>query len=177
MASRTASLGEVLAPGAAAFTIEGGSERRIDAVLPGALAATLQPGDRLVFRHPGGTGEAKVLGISSRAHGGGGGRMAVLSVLSGNPAPGLVVELVGRSNAGASLRVPLAAVLQGRGGTHSVLLVGADKRLRQSSIALQSVAGSHAIVTGKLGAGDLVVAAGGEFLEPGLLVRPTRAQR
>jgi multidrug efflux pump subunit AcrA (membrane-fusion protein) len=58
-----------------------------------------------------------------------------------------------------------------------VLVVGPDKRLRQTPVTLRAIAGSHALVAGKLAAGDLVVAAGAEFLEAGLSVRPLRAQR
>ena len=103
--------------------------------------------------------------------------MVVLAVISGDPAPGLVVDLALRSDPGAAVSVPLAAVLKGRGGSEAVLVVGADKRLRQAPVALKGLAGSQALVTGKLAPGELVVAAGGEFLEPGLTVRPQRAQR
>lgn len=177
IAERSTSLGAVLAPGEVAFAIESTGERLIDAVLPETLARTLKPGDVLAFRHPGGAGEARVTGISARAHGGGGGRMAVLAVIAGDPAPGLVVDLALRSDPGAAVSVPLAAVLKGRGGSEAVLVVGADKRLRQAPVTLKGLAGSQALVTGKLAPGDLVVAAGGEFLEPGLTVRPQRAQR
>lgn len=177
VAARQANLGAMLAPGEVAFAIEGAGERRIDALLPGELARSLKPGDRLPFRHPGGGGEARTIGISARAHSGGDGRMAVLTVLSGAPAPGMVVELAARIEPGASVRVPLAAVLKGRGGTPSVLVVGPDKRLRQTPVTLRAIAGSHALVAGKLAPGDLVVAAGAEFLEAGLSVRPHRTQR
>jgi len=177
IAERRTSLGAVLAPGEIAFAIEGAGERLIDAALPETLARTLKPGDVVAFRHPGGAGEARVTGISARAHGGGGGRMAVLTVIAGDPAPGFVVDLALRSDPGAAVSVPLAAVLKGRGGSMAVLVVGADKRLRQAPVALKGLAGSQALVTGKLAPGELVVAAGGEFLEPGLTVRPQRAQR
>jgi RND family efflux transporter MFP subunit len=177
VATRQASLGAVLAPGEVAFAIEGAGARRIDAVLPGELARNLKPGDRLAFRHADGGGEARVIGISARSQSGGDGRMAVLTVLSGAPAPGMVVELATGTEPGASLIVPLAAVLKGRGGSQSVLVVGPDKRLRQTPITLRAIAGSHALVAGKLVPGDLVVAAGAEFLEAGLSVRPLRAQR
>lgn len=177
VAARQASLGAVLAPGEVAFAIEGAGERRIDAVLPGELARNLKPGDRLAFRHASGGGEARVIGISARSQSGGDGRMAVLTVLSGAPAPGMVVELATRTEPGASLSVPLAAVLKGRGGSQSVLVVGPDKRLRQTPVTLRAITGSHALVVGKLAPGDLVVAAGAEFLEAGLSVRPLRAQR
>lgn len=177
IAERRTSLGAVLAPGEIAFAIEGAGERLIDAVLPDALARNVKPGDVLAFRHSGGMGEARITGISARAHGGGGGRMAVLAVTAGDPAPGLVVDLALRSDPGAAVSVPLAAVLKGRKGSEAVLVVGADKRLRQAPVALKGLAGSQALVTGKLAPGELVVAAGGEFLEPGLSVRPQRAQR
>jgi len=177
VAARQASLGAVLAPGEVAFAIEGAGERRIDTLLPEDLARTLKPGDRLAFRHAGGGGEARVIGISARSQSGGDGRMAVLTVLSGAPAPGMVIELDTRTAPSASLRLPLAALLKGRGGTQSVLVVGPDKRLRQIPVTLHAIAGSHAVVAGELAVGDLVVAAGAEFLEAGLPVRPLRAQR
>jgi RND family efflux transporter MFP subunit len=177
VAARQASLGGVLASGEVAFAIEGAGERRIDAVLPCELASNLKPGDRLAFRHASGRGEARLIGISARSQSGSNGRMAVFTVLSGAPAPGMVVELATRTEPVASLSVPLAAVLKGRGGAQSVLVVGPDKRLRQTPVTLHAIAGSHALVAGKLAAGDLVVAAGAEFLEAGLSVRPLRAQR
>lgn len=179
IAERSARLGAVLAPGEAAFAIEGAGARLIDAVLPERLADQLRPGDRLAFRYPGGSGEARVSAVSARAAGGGSGRQAVLAVTTGSPAPGAAVELAtpGEAAESAGVRVPLAAVLRQRGGSPSVLVVGSDKRLRTVPVRLASVTGSSALVTGRLAPNDLVVAAGGEFLKAGLTVRPQRTQR
>lgn len=179
IAERPARLGAVLAPGEAAFAIEGAGARRIDAVLPDDLARQLGTGARLAFRYPGGTGEARLAGVSARAAGGGSGRQVVLDVTSGAPAPGVAVELAlqGDAGPGQGMRVPLAAIRQQRGGNPSVLVVAADKRLRAVPVRLAAITGASAVVAGKLAPGDLVVAAGGEFLEPGLTVRPHRTQR
>lgn len=177
VAARSARLGGILAPGEGAFEIEGLGARRIDVVLPVDVAANLDRGSRISFRYPGGTGEAKLEGISSRATAGGSGRRAVFTVVSGTPAPGTAVELTTPGNDDTGVRVPLAAVQQPRGGTPSVFVVDADKRLRAVPVRLTAITGAYALVTGKIAQGNLVVAAGGEFLEAGLNVRPQRAQR
>jgi multidrug efflux pump subunit AcrA (membrane-fusion protein) len=157
--------------------LEGNGARCIDAVLPADMAARLKPGARLAFRYPGGVGAARLVGISARSDGGGSGRAAVLAVIEGTPVPGSAVELSMAVDAAAGVRVPLAAVQQQRKGNASVLIVGPDKRLRQMPVRLVTISGSSAVVTGKLTLGDLVVAAGAEFLEPGITVRPQFAQR
>jgi len=179
IAERTARLGAVLAPGEAAFAIEILDARRIDAVLPESSARQLQPGARLAFRYPGGTGEARLTGISIRSTGAGSGRKAVLTVISGAPAPGMAVELAVPSDTGVGkgVCVPLTAVRQQRSDSRSVLVVGDDNRLRVVPVSLVAIMGSSALVDGRLTPGDLVVASGGEFLEPGLLVRPHRSRR
>lgn len=179
IAARTAKLGAMLAPGEAAFAIEGTGTARIDAMLPADLAGRLAPGARVSFSYPGGSGEARLEGISARAAGGGSGRMAVLTVTSGAPTPGMAVELTppGEGAGPSGVRVPLAAVQQPRGGSPAVLVVGSDKRLRAVPVRLAAITGGQALVTGKLAPGDMVVAAGAEFLEAGLTVRPQRAQR
>lgn len=179
IAARTAKLGAMLAPGEAAFAIEGTAARRIDAVLPADLANRLAPGARVAFTYPGGSGEARLDGISARATGGGSGRMAVLTVTSGTPTPGMAVELAlrGEGAGAAGVRVPFAAVQQPRGGSPAVFVVGSGNRLRAVPVRLAAITGGQALVTGKLAPGDMVVAAGAEFLEAGLTVRPHRAQR
>jgi multidrug efflux pump subunit AcrA (membrane-fusion protein) len=90
----------------------------------------------------------------------------------------MAVELAPPGEGAATgMRVPLAAVQQPRGGSPAVLVVGSDKRLRAVPVRLAAITGSNAIITGRLAPGDMVVAAGAEFLEAGLTVRPHRAQR
>jgi multidrug efflux system membrane fusion protein len=177
VASRPAVLAAVLAPGAPAFEIEGDGERRIQALVPAGVADRLNRAGPVRFRYDGLVGEARLMGLSARDNGAGG-REATFAVVSGTPAPGAQVELLlasGVSSAKAS--VPLAAVLKGRDGGETVRIVGADKRLRDIPVTLLSVRGASAQVSGPLAAGQLVVAAGGEFLEAGMAVRPHLAQR
>lgn len=177
VAARPAMLSAILAPGAPAFEIEGHGDRLIGAALPTAAAARLQPGALAKFRLENATGEARLIGISARSNGAGG-REATFAIIAGAPPPGSTVELVlpGRIQT-ANARVPQSAVLEGRDGSQRVRIVGPDNRLRDVPVRLLSLAGANALVEGRLAAGDLVVAAGGEFLQAGLPVRPHVAAR
>lgn len=177
VAARPALLSAMLAPGAPVFEIEAHGDRLISTALPAAAAARLQPGTSVSYRHPGGTGEARLIGISARDNGAGG-HDASFAVVTGAPAPGATVALLlpGGTSA-ASARVPVSAVLEGRDGRQTVRVVGAGNRLRDVPVRLLGLAGASALVQGRLAAGDLVVAAGGEFLAAGLLVRPHPAAR
>jgi len=177
VATRPAMLSAILAPGAPAFEIEGEGDRLISAALPTVVAARLQPGVRVSFQHDGTTGAARLSGISARDNGAGG-RDASFVVVAGAPAPGAMVELMlPAAGQSASARVPQAAVLESRDGSQKVRIVGADNRLHDVPVQLLGLAGPSALVRGRLAAGDLVVAAGGEFLQAGMRVRPHVAVR
>ena len=177
VAARPATLSAVLAGGAPVFEIEGAGERLIGAALPAAVAARLQPGARAAFRYDGVAGEARLLGISARDNGAGG-REASFVVVTGAPAPGAMVDLALPGQAPAfSASVPQSAVLETRDGSRKVRVIGAGNRLRDVPVRLLGLAGAQALVEGKLSPGDLVVAAGGEFLEAGLRVQPHVAGR
>lgn len=177
VAARPAMLSAILAPGAPAFEIEGQGDRLISAALPTAVAARLHPGVRVTFRHDGTTGEARLTGISARDNGTGG-RDASFVVVAGAPAPRAIVELMlPAAVQTASAHVPQSAVLEGRDGSQKVRIVGTDNRLRDVPVRLVGLAGASALVQGRIAAGDLVVAAGGEFLQAGLRVRPHVAVR
>lgn len=177
VAARPAILAAVLAPGAPAFEIEGDGEYRIQAQVPAKLAAALAQGARIPYSHADGKGMARLIGLSARDTGAGG-REATFAIVAGTPAPGATVELQlpGRA-ANAEASIPLAALLKGRGGDKSVQLVDAGNRLREVPVTLLAINGSSAQVAGPLKAGQLVVAAGGEFLEAGITVRPHLVQR
>lgn len=177
VAARPAMLSAILAPGAPAFEIEGHGDRLISATLPTDAAARLQLGARATFQFDDARGEAQLTGISARSNGAGG-QDATFAVIVGAPPPGATVELMlpGRLQT-ASARVPQSAVLEGRDGSQRVRIVGTDNRLRDVPVRLLGLAGTSALVEGRLAAGDLVVAAGGEFLEAGFVVRPHPAAR
>lgn len=177
VASRPAALAAVLAPGAPAFEIEVDGERRIQALIPAGVADRLTRSRPVRFRYNGLLGEARLMGLSARDNGAGG-REATFAVVAGTPTPGAQVELLlGGAVSPATASVPLAAVLKGRRGGETVRIVGPDKRLRDIPVTLLSIRGTSAQVSGPLAAGQLVVAAGGEFLEAGMAVRPHLAQR
>lgn len=177
IASRPALLSSVLAPGAPAFEIEGDGERQILALIPADKAERLGADDLVTFRYQGGIGEARLLGISARDNGTGA-REATLAVVSGAPAPGATVEvLLTPKTAVARATVPLAAVIKGRSGNQSVQLVGPNNKLREIPVTLLAIRGASAQVAGPLAAGQLVVAAGSEFLQAGMTVQPHLAQR
>lgn len=172
VAARPAMLSAILAPGAPAFEIEGQGDRLISAALPADVAARLRQGATISFHHDGTTGTARLAGISTRDNGAGG-RDATFVVIAGAPAPGAIVELLlPAATQTASARVPQSAVLEGRDGRQTIRVVGADNRLHDVPVQLLGLAGPSALVRGRLAAGDLVVAAGGEFLQAGLRVRP-----
>ncbi|KPF78433.1 hypothetical protein IP88_03695 [alpha proteobacterium AAP81b] len=177
VAARPAMLSAMLAPGAPAFEIEGEGDRLISAALPADVAARLRQGARISFQHDGITGTARLAGISTRDNGTGG-RDASFVVIAGAPAPGAIVELLlPAALQTASARVPQSAVLEGRDGRQTIRVVGADNRLHDVPVQLLGLAGASALVRGRLAAGDLVVAAGGEFLQAGMRVRPHVAVR
>ncbi|KPF89517.1 efflux RND transporter periplasmic adaptor subunit [Novosphingobium sp. AAP93] len=177
IAARPAQLSAVLAPGAPMFEIESGGERRISAPLAASVAARVKPGQQVHFRAGETTSEARLLGLNARESGAGG-REANFAVISGNPAPGAVVELLlpGRSGI-AGTNVPQAAILEARDGSRKVLVVTRENKLRGVPVRLVSLAGPNALVEGPLKTGEVVVAAGGEFLAPGEAVRPVFATR
>ncbi len=177
VAARPALLSAMLAPGAPVVEIEADGDRLVSAALPAAAAARLKPGTTVAFRHAGAMGEARLIGISARDNGAGG-RVASFAIMAGAPAPGATVELVLPGGApSAAARVPVSAVLEGRDGRQTVRVVGAGNRLRDVPVRLLGLVGGSALVAGGLAAGDPVVAAGGEFLEAGLVVRPHPAAR
>ncbi|OYU15707.1 MAG: hypothetical protein CFE37_03990 [Alphaproteobacteria bacterium PA4] len=177
VAARPAMLSAILAPGAPVFEIEAHGDRLVSAVVPAAAAARLQPGTAVTFHSAGTMGQARLIGISARDNGAGG-RDASFAVVAGAPAPGATVELMLPGGAlSASASVPVAAILEGRDGSQSVRVVGAGNRLRDVPVRMLGLAGANAIVQGRLAAGDLIVAAGGEFLEAGFVVRPHFAAR
>ncbi len=177
VAARPAMLSAMLAPGAPVFELEAHGDRLVSTALPAAAAARLQPGTSVSFRHAGAAGKARLIGISARDNGAGG-RDANFAVVAGAPPPGATVELMLPGGAlSASARVPVSAVLEGRDGRQTVRVVDAGNRLRDVPVRLLGLAGASALVQGRLAAGDLVVAAGGEFLAAGLLVRPHPAAR
>jgi RND family efflux transporter MFP subunit len=177
VAARPAMLSAMLAPGAPVFEIETHGDRLVSAAVPAAAAARLQPGTPVTFRSAGATGQARLIAISARDNGAGG-REARFAIVGGAPAPGATVELMLPGGAlSASASVPVSAVLEGRDGSQSVRVVGAGNRLRDVPVRFLGLAGANALVRGRLAAGDLVVAAGGEFLEAGFVVRPHLAAR
>lgn len=167
----------MLAPGAAAFEIDGEDGRRIHAVLPTALADALQPGTRVTFAYGQDVGAARLTGVSARDSGAGG-REAVFVVTSGSPPPGGIVDLrLSRVPSDGVHVVPLAAVLTDRRGQQAVRMVGPENKLRDVPVRLLATRGDMAEVTGRLAPGQLVVVAGAEFLQAGTTVRPRVAQR
>lgn len=167
----------MLAPGTTAFEIDGEDGRRIHAVLPAALADSLQPGARVTFNYGTDLGAARLTGISARDNGAGG-REAVFVVTSGSPPPGGSVELrLSRNPSGGVHVVPLAAVLTDRRGQQAVRMVGPENKLLDVPVRLLATRGDMAEVTGRLAPGQFVVIAGAEFLEVGTTVRPRVAQR
>jgi len=177
IAARPASLSAVLAPGAAVFEIESNGERRISAPVPARLAARLRSGQQARFRAGQAIGEARLLGLSARESGAGG-REATFAVTAGSPAPGAVVELLLPGRIGiAGAQVPQAAILEARDGSRKVLVVTGENKLRGIPVRLVSLVGANALVEGRLKTGDVIVAAGGEFLSPGEVVRPVFAIR
>ena len=167
----------ILAPGAPAFEIDGEDGRRIHAVLPAALADSLQPGTRVTFTYGPDVGAARLTGVSARDNGAGG-REAVFVVMAGSPPAGGSVELrLSRDPSGGVHVVPLAAVLTDRAGRQAVRMVGPENKLRDVPVRLLATRGDMAEVTGRLAPGQLVVVAGAEFLQAGTTVRPRVTQR
>jgi RND family efflux transporter MFP subunit len=177
VAARPAHLSAVLAPGAPVFEIESAGERRISASLPARIAERIQPGQHVRFRIGESMGEARLVGVSARESGAGG-REATFAVIAGTVSPGAVVEVLlpGRATQGGA-QVPQAAILESRDGTRRILVVTPNKSLRSIPVRLVSLSGANALIEGQLAAGDLIVAAGGEFLQPGQRVRPVFANR
>ncbi|MBC2667844.1 efflux RND transporter periplasmic adaptor subunit [Novosphingobium piscinae] len=177
IAVRMAQLSAVLTPGAPAFEIESGTERLIGAALPATTAQRLVPGQTIPFRAGETTGTARLIGISTRENGTGG-HEASFAITAGNAAPGAPVELAlpgeGRD---ATARVPQAALLERRDGSRMVLVVDPRGQVRGVPVLLLGLAGAGALVAGRISPGEVIVAAGGEFLTPGQRVRPVFAVR
>jgi membrane fusion protein (multidrug efflux system) len=72
--------------------------------------------------------------------------------------------------------VPVPAVGHNPQGQATALVVGPDNKVVQRTIQAQSTSGDKWIVTGGLSAGDRVIVAGGQKVQPGMLVQAVDAQ-
>lgn len=72
--------------------------------------------------------------------------------------------------------VPVPAVGHNPQGQATALVVGPDNKVVQGTIQAQSTSGDKWIVTGGLSDGDRVIVAGGQKVQPGMLVQAVDAQ-
>lgn len=72
--------------------------------------------------------------------------------------------------------VPVPAVGHNPQGQATALVVGPDNKVVQRTIQAQSTSGDKWIVTGGLSDGDRVIVAGGQKVQPGMLVQAVDAQ-
>lgn len=69
-------------------------------------------------------------------------------------------------------KVPVSALVEGRGRLASVFLAEEDQRARRVDVEIERIEGSAAYVRGELPAGARVITRGAEFLRDGALIRP-----
>lgn len=75
-----------------------------------------------------------------------------------------------------ALLVPVAAVTHNPQGQSTTLVVGPDKKIAQRVIQTKGMSGNNWVVGSGLGEGEQVVVAGGQKVQPGMLVKPVPAQ-
>lgn len=83
--------------------------------------------------------------------------------------PGMTAEVTLRTQAQASLLIPVGAIVN-PGGTRPSVFVLEDQRVREVHILPEAFSADQVIVSGDLVAGDLVVVSGQTMLSDGMLV-------
>ena len=174
IAARHANLSGLVQPGAVLFSIDGEGSLEIEARIPGLLANAIKPGQVLSYRFGAQTGQAKLIGFSTRAEGVDV-RLARLAIVEGKPAAGVAVELVlptGQSTKEAVSTIPMSAVFADRArGGNRVLAITPDGKLQSIPVEILEVTSLGADVRGDL-AGKKIVAAGPANLSLDRPVRP-----
>ena len=174
--SRRAELSAQLQPGAVLFEIEPEGNREIISPVPSEALESLAARGITTFRFAGESGTARFLGVSARASATGA-REARFAVVGGNPPIGAAVELSFGDAAGVGISVPAAALVHDKRGQAGLFTVEAGDKLRWIPVRLMNLVAGRAIVCGEVRPGSRIVAAGGDFLTSGMVVRPVRAAR
>lgn len=175
IASRPVRLSDQVAAGGVMFEVDGLGPREVVATAP--ATQTIQLGSRLRLRSVSGEGIGLVTEVGERVSGGGS-RDIRLQLVSGNFAPGTVVDVIlTASNAPSGALVPSTAIVEPAGTARAVFVVTKDEHLKRVPVVLRAFGSAGAVIEGAVKPGDRVVVAGASFLSPGMAVKPVVAER
>lgn len=177
IASRMAEAGQVVAAGQPIFAMAGDSGREVAISLPESRIRdfhTGQPAAVELWNAPGQRLPARIREIAAaadpqtRTYAARVALDADAGVELGQSARVYIAEAAH----GAGLRLPLAAVQRGEGGSASVWVVDAGHALHLRPVVLGAYGEASVPVLSGVGAQDWVVAGGGHLLREGEIVRP-----
>ncbi|MEM1181395.1 MAG: efflux RND transporter periplasmic adaptor subunit [Acidobacteriota bacterium] len=155
--------GEVTNPGSSVVALSGDGDVELEVEVPESVAPRIARGDQVgvtVPHHGSGPVDGTVTSVGRAAAGPGSLFPVVVKIADGaNVGVGVTAELALRLESGASLSVPVEAVVN-PGGRRPALFAVRDNQARKIFVEVGALDGDRVIVQGELTAGDLVVVGG-----------------
>lgn len=178
IALRNIERGQAVGPGAAALAIDG-TGRELSIHVPGNQRLVI--GQPVTLQGQDGTHTSRVLRVAGRLDAGGVRQawLAVPDAAAVGSTWSVAVQGQQDTTSAVGVQVPLRAIRASETpGTGSALRLGADgQTLEATTVTLGAVQGEWVEVHKGLAAGDRVVVAGAQVLQPGTKIQPVMVQR